>query len=123
MKIGLLIVALFLTFGATQKADIKLEVGSVLPAKYVPKKNLNLYMTHSSQFRPFIKREVAGINYVIAYEKKSREIMYIYRTIRGLGPPGASKSAATSRSIMSESRRTQAGRFARRKSGVDGSRS
>jgi hypothetical protein len=60
MKISILIAALLLTFGAARKADIRLEVGSVLPVKYVPKKNPNLYMTHSAQFRPFIERDVAG---------------------------------------------------------------
>lgn len=77
MKITILIIATFLIFGASQKADIKLEVGSVLPAKIVPKKNRKLYMTHSAQFRPFIELEVAGVRYVIAYDKKSRVIKYI----------------------------------------------
>lgn len=77
MKITILIVAAFLMFGVSQKAEIKLEVGTVLPAKYVPKNNRNLYMTHSGQFRPFIQRDVAGVRYVIAYEEKSRVIKYI----------------------------------------------
>jgi hypothetical protein len=77
MKITALVVALFLTFGAAQKAAFKLEVGSVLPAKYVPKHNLKLYMTHSAQLRPYIEREVTGVRYVIAYDEKSHVIKYI----------------------------------------------
>ena len=77
MKIGLIIAASLLTFGVSQKVDIKLEVGSVLPARYVPKRNRNFYMTHSAQFRPFIERDVAGVRYVIAYDEKRRLIKYI----------------------------------------------
>lgn len=80
MKISIVILALFFTFGVSEKADIKLEVGSVLPAKHVPKINRNLYMTHSAQFRPFIEREIVGIKYVIAYDEKSRIIKYISTT-------------------------------------------
>lgn len=77
MKNTVVIVALFLTFGALQKVDIKLEVGSVLPVKYVPKDNRKEYMTHSAQFRPYIEREVADVSYIIAYDKKSHVIKYI----------------------------------------------
>lgn len=77
MKITALIVALFLTIVALQKADIKLEVGSELPAKYVPKNNPKQYMTHSAQFRPYIEQNVAGVRYVIAYDKKNHVIKYI----------------------------------------------
>jgi hypothetical protein len=77
MKITLLVLALFLTCGVAQKPEIKLEVGSVLPAEYVPKNNLELYMTHSAQLRPFIQRDVAGITYVIAYDEESHVIKYI----------------------------------------------
>ena len=77
MKITALIVAAFLILGVSQKADIKLEVGSVLPVKYVPKNNPHIYMTHPAQLRPFIERDVAGVRYVIAYDQKSRVIKYI----------------------------------------------
>jgi hypothetical protein len=77
MKITVLIVALSLVFGIGQKPDLKLEPGSVLPVKSVPKKNRKMYMTHSAQFRPFIERDVAGIRYVIAYDEQSRVITYI----------------------------------------------
>jgi hypothetical protein len=77
MKITLLVMALFVTFGLAQKDDIKLEVGSVLPARYVPKDKHDLYMTHSGQFRPYIKRKVAGIRYNIAYDEKSNVIKYL----------------------------------------------
>ena len=77
MKILVPVLALFLAFGAPQRADPKLEVGSVLPARYVPKHNRNLYMTHSSQLRPFVKRNVGGVVYVFAYEEKSRVVKYL----------------------------------------------
>ena len=68
---------LFVTFGALQKADFKLEVGAQLPAKYVPANNRKLYMTHSAQFRPYIEREVEGVSYIIAYDDTTRVIKYI----------------------------------------------
>ena len=77
MKISGLIVVLFVTFGALQKADIKLEVGARLPAEYVPTNNQKLYMTHSSQLRPYIEREVEGFKYIIAYDGKTHVIKYI----------------------------------------------
>lgn len=77
MKISILIALLLLTLGAVQKPDFKLEIGSVLPAKYVSKRN-HLYMTHPAQLRPFIERKINGVKYIIAYEKESREIKYIY---------------------------------------------
>ena len=77
MKFSILMAVLLLTLTGVQKNDIKLEVGSVLSAKYVPKKNRKLYLTHSAQLRPYIERNVAGIKYIIAYEDKSRVIKYI----------------------------------------------
>jgi hypothetical protein len=77
MGTSILIALSLLTFGAFQKEELKLEIGSVLPARYVPKKNRGLYMTHSAQFRPFVKRKVGGIEYIIAYREESREIKYL----------------------------------------------
>src|SRR2546427_5223531 len=77
MKICILIALILFVFGPPQMDEIKLEIGSVLPTRYVPQKNRNLYMTHSSQFRPYIERKVGGIKYIIAYEEKTREIKYI----------------------------------------------
>lgn len=81
MKTTSLVLALFLTMfvtvGAVQKTDIELEVGAKLPAKYIPKNNRKLYMTHSAQLRPFIVQEIEGITYIIAYDEKDSVIKYI----------------------------------------------
>lgn len=45
------------TMLAFQKVEQLPEVGSILPAKAVPKDNRHLYMTHSGQLRPFPKRD------------------------------------------------------------------
>ncbi len=83
MNILVPVLALFLAFGSPpQRADLKLEVGSVLPARYAPRHNRNLYMTNSSQFRPFVKRKVGGVVYYIAYEEESRVIKYLSTTDR-----------------------------------------
>ena len=77
MKICILMTLILFAFDPSQTNEIKLEIGSVLPTTYVPQKNRNLYMTHSSQFRPYIERKVGGIKYIIAYEEETREIKYI----------------------------------------------
>jgi hypothetical protein len=77
MKICILIALMLFAFGPPQTDEIKLEIGLLLPAEYVPHENRNLYMTHSSQFRPFIERKVGGIKYIIAYKAETREIKYI----------------------------------------------
>jgi len=61
----------------TETKDIKLEVGSMLPAKYIPKNNRAQYMTHSAQFRPYIMSEIVGVTFIIAYDEKSNVIKYI----------------------------------------------
>jgi hypothetical protein len=77
LKVSILLALLLFVFTSIQKGEIKLEIGSVLSAKLVPKKNRKLYMTHSAQLRPYIERTVAGISYIIAYDEKTREITYI----------------------------------------------
>lgn len=69
---------------------IKLEIGTKLNRKYIPKKATKLIATHPSQLRPFIERTIDGVKYVIAYDEKTREIKYIhttdkkFRTVDGL---------------------------------------
>jgi hypothetical protein len=77
MKITILLITLVFSFAAFQDADIKLEVGATLPAKSVPPKNRKMYMTHSAQFRPYIRKEIKGIKYIIAYDEKNLVIKYI----------------------------------------------
>ena len=79
MKHLLILAVLILSFTSVlaQQSDIVLEVGAKLKKKHIPKRNLNLYMTHPSQLRPYIERKINGVNYVIAFDQKSREIKYI----------------------------------------------
>jgi hypothetical protein len=79
MKLLLLFTAslLLFTFSSAQQSNFVLKVGAKLEKKYIPKKKFNFYMTHSSQLRPFIKRKIDNVKYVIAFDEKSREIKYI----------------------------------------------
>lgn len=67
-----------------------MRIGAVLKSKHVPKKSTELYMTHPGQLRPFITKKIDGVDYVIAYEEKSRRIKYIttsdehFTTVKGL---------------------------------------
>jgi hypothetical protein len=67
-----------LTFVPQEKT--KLEIGAKLSRKYIPKKVTEQIATHPSQFRPFIKRTIDGVEYIIAYDEKNREIKYIHTT-------------------------------------------
>jgi len=72
------------------QSDIKLEVGAKLPRKYVPRKITQQIATHPSQFRPYIHKTIADVDYLIAFDEKTREIHYIhtddkdFRTVNGL---------------------------------------
>ncbi|SRR5690606_14276246 len=78
MRITLLI-GLFLGLSLTLNAqkDIKLEVNSKLPAKYV-KRSKGLTSTAASQLFPFIEIKIKKVEYLIAFDDDSREIKYIY---------------------------------------------
>lgn len=78
MKLAIFFAVILLTFGAYQKPEQPPEIGSKLAAKDVPKKNKRHFMTHSAQFRPYIKKVINGVEYVIAYDKKTREVTYLY---------------------------------------------
>ena len=67
-------------FAFVPQDNIKLEVGAKLNRKYLPKKVTEQIATHPSQLRPFIRRKIAGAEYLIAYDEKSREIRYIHTT-------------------------------------------
>jgi hypothetical protein len=73
-----------------QQAPIKLEIGAKLNRKYIPKKLTKEIMTHPSQTRPFIEPSLGGVEYIIAFDPKTREIKYIhtidpnFRTANGL---------------------------------------
>lgn len=79
MKLAIFFAIILLTFGAYQKPERPPEIGSKLSAKDVPKKrNPNHFMTHSAQFRPYIKKQIDDVEYLIAYDEKTREVRYLY---------------------------------------------
>jgi hypothetical protein len=87
----LVCLTLALSLSATMpKSDIKLEIGAKLNRKYIPRKISEEILTHPSQTRPFIKRTIDGVEYIIAFDQRTREIRYIhtddknFRTKNGL---------------------------------------
>jgi len=58
--------------------SVKLEIGAKLERKDLPKKITEEMMTHPAQTRPFIRRSIRGVEYKIAFDRKTREIKYIY---------------------------------------------
>ncbi len=85
-----LFIALLLIFAPVQKSNLRLEIGAKLKRNDVPKRTSEYTMTHSAQMRPFIRKIVDGVEYIVAYDSKSREIKYIhtkdkkFRTTSGL---------------------------------------
>jgi len=80
MKAFVVLSLCLFSFAFVPQGKIKLEVGVKLNRKYIPKKATEQIATHPSQFRPFIKRTVDGVEYIIAYDEKNREIRYIHTT-------------------------------------------
>jgi hypothetical protein len=90
MKLWCLSVILLSVVAPIQQSSIKLEIGARLKKRDVPRESPNLYMTHPAQTRPYIERNIDGVDYIIAYDEKSRVIKYIttndedFRTANGL---------------------------------------
>jgi hypothetical protein len=90
MKAFVALTLCLFSFAFVPQAKIKLEIGAKLNRKYIPKRVTEQIATHPSQLRPFIKRTVDGVEYIIAYDEKNREIRYIhttdksFRTVSGL---------------------------------------
>ena len=90
MKYGLLLILLIPQLVEIKNSDIKLEPGAVLPAHHVPEKRTRLIATHPSQLRPYIEVTIENVDYLIAYDEKTRKIKYIltsdkdFRTRKGL---------------------------------------
>jgi len=59
------------------QTDIRLEINSKLPAKYA-NKSLGLTQTAASQLFPFVEVTIKNVEYMIAFDKTSRKIKYIY---------------------------------------------
>jgi hypothetical protein len=89
MKILIICVFGLVTLAAVPQSDIKLSIGAKLPRKYVSAK-IGKIATHPSQFRPYINKTIADVDYIIAFDEKTREIRYIhtadkdFRTVNGL---------------------------------------
>jgi hypothetical protein len=79
MKVLFIFLACFavLTPVASAQSDIKLEIGAKLPRRYVPRRIKELMGTGPTQARPFIRKNIGGIEYYIAFEEKTRKIKYI----------------------------------------------
>ncbi len=77
MKLVIFFAIILLTFSVLQKPEQPPEIGSKLSAKDVPKKNVRHFMTHSAQFRPYIKKQIDDVEYLIAYDEKTREVRYL----------------------------------------------
>jgi hypothetical protein len=86
----LLLVCFASTFSAAAaQSDIKLKIGAKLPRKYVSLSKAST-MTAASRTRPFVELTIKDVEYLIAFDEKTREIKYIYtdddnfRTVNGL---------------------------------------
>lgn len=88
MKAFVVLALCLFSFASVPQGKIKLEVGAKLNRKYIPKKVTEYTATHPSQMRPFIKRTVDGVEYIIAYDEKSREIKYIHTTDKNFRTEG-----------------------------------
>ena len=90
IKYGLLLLLLIPQLAEIKNLDIKLEPGAVLAAWHTPKKTTRLIATHPSQLRPYIEVTIEDVDYLIAYDEKTRKIKYIvtsdkdFRTKKGL---------------------------------------
>jgi hypothetical protein len=80
MKTFVALALCLFSFAFAPQEKIKLEVGAKLNRKYIPKKVTEQIATNPSQFCPFIKRTIDGVEYIIAYDEKNREIRYIHTT-------------------------------------------
>jgi hypothetical protein len=78
-------------FAFVPRDKIKLDVGAKLNRKYLPKKVNEQIATHPNQLRSFIRRKIAGVQYLIAYDEKSREIRYIHTTDKNFHTAGGLK--------------------------------
>jgi hypothetical protein len=88
MIIGLMVA--LSVFTPMLQSDIKLEIGAKLPRKYIPRKITQQIATSPSQGRPYVRKTIADVDYIIAFNEESREIRYIqtydkdFRTVNGL---------------------------------------
>jgi hypothetical protein len=79
MKTFAIVTFCFLLIMPAQKQKpAQLELGAEVKQEFIQeKKTKELYMTHPSQLRPFIRQEIDGVGYVIAYDEESRKVKYI----------------------------------------------
>lgn len=91
MKVLFLFLACFLifNFSVVAQSDIKLEIGAKLSRKYVSLSK-SYMLTAANQTRPFIETTIYDVEYLIAFDQKTRKIKYIhtiddnFRTANGL---------------------------------------
>ncbi|MBK8464469.1 MAG: hypothetical protein IPL32_01435 [Chloracidobacterium sp.] len=95
------------TAAVVAQSDLKLKIGAKIPYQYLPTEDETApyIATHPSQFRPFIKKTIAGVTYTVAYDEESRKIRYIhtidrtFRTKSGLSV--GSKIVVTQKQVYS----------------------
>ena len=76
--IGLLVAVIVLNLTVVEaQSDIKLAIDAKLPRKYVGDGS-RLTTTAAAQLRPYIDVTIGKVDYLIAYEKETRKIKYIY---------------------------------------------
>lgn len=76
--LSIFLISSSLLFFPPQKDKIRLEIGARLPAKLVAEnKSIKLIFTHTSQMRPYLEKEIKGVDYTIAYDGETRKIKYI----------------------------------------------
>ncbi len=80
MKFLLFVLISSVAFSTATVAQCKLHlrIGAKVPVKCLPDGETRYVATHPSQFRPFIERIVAGVNYTIAFDEENQHIKYIH---------------------------------------------
>ena len=81
-----------LSFTTAADCKLNLKIGARIPVNCLPGQDeeSQLIATHPSQLRPYIKRTVSGIEYIVAYDEDTRRIKYIqtndkaFRSTNGL---------------------------------------
>lgn len=63
------------------QAHLKLEIGAKIPKRLV-NGEVKYLATAAAQMRPFIEVKVKTVQYMIAFDEKTRKIRYIYTTDR-----------------------------------------
>lgn len=85
MKVLFFVLIIFLFSSATlAQTEIKLQIGTKLSRKFIPRESeetkteIEVQRINVNDFSPFVQRTINGVNYIIAYNEKTRKIEYTY---------------------------------------------